>query len=723
MFNATGQCGFHSDLTASTALFRKENQSETVMTIATAATRYFRRLVAIRDGDSAAHSLSFVPQIQLALPPDEASADAPIALALESSTDNIAPTADDSVNEEEPSLDVHRRLAVNDTEAFTIDTASPPTKITLSVVRVAKSLNAPPTLDYTSLFEGAIAGVSDLLCQSHVSTFDSTDALLTVQTDALGMLPFTNDMEVVHKCSDPLVLARSSSSTNTLAVMLHVLVKAPGAPFVTYTVDLPLQWSVRSAPADATLQLIAVGATDVRVGASIAIQLRNASDANATRIAITVAGCSDMMLAAVRSADSTSAASVPLPVRNCTFVLSRASNALEWRALELQLDHVTDSSKHVQVYAAASTAVDEDDGSWAATATSIATVAYSFCAVSTRGASSLYVLENTTLEYDTRQFASLLTAPTRNLSVASVTQVSLVWSSATAQPLGDFVVNGTRVAPQRYNSTAMYVALDARDGASFAFTRSTSDASAPDVFDAIVTWRTTDGDTSASDESAAACVVRSNIQLVTVPLTGSPHVAVPYVYSTRVYASSFAVVTIPLVQVADPLDEYIEVRIRSSSSAGAFVIEMDDDSSDGVVLSMNATTATNATAMANETTAVIPRSDQRHQLEHLALRIQPNGTFTGVVRFHIDVVVMQASREDVASVQEATSARTVSHEAVVEWFDPATFTSIQPTPPGVAVYRSVPMRLRGNTTVSFSYRLSSCTSVYVMRAVPCPSSY
>ncbi|TYZ62049.1 hypothetical protein PybrP1_007518 [[Pythium] brassicae (nom. inval.)] len=71
----------------------------------------------------------------------------------------------------------------------------------------------------------------------------------------------------------------------------------------------------------------------------------------------------------------------------------------------------------------------------------------------------------------------------------------------------------------------------------------------------------------------ARCSQRRNVCSIEIPRSGWPQVAAPYVYSSQVNDGAPATITIPFVQVSDEEAEYVELRIRSNSSASSFFIE------------------------------------------------------------------------------------------------------------------------------------------------------
>lgn len=218
----------------------------------------------------------------------------------------------------------------------------------------------------------------------------------------------------------------------------------------------------------------------------------------------------------------------------------------------------------------------------------------------------------------------------------------------------------------------------------------------------VLKWGTTD----------TMCSLRRNVCVIEIPRSGWPQVATPYVYSSQVYGSAPATIMIPFVQVSDEKMEYVEVRIRSNSSAFGFFVESNGSTFEMVAKHTafaNASAVVNLTSSGNESSmvVVIPREQRQLHLEHFTLAIRPAAVnFVGAVRFDVEVVTIRVF-EPMEPIQQTSSELTTVHQVHIDWMSADSFTSIQPSPPDVAVYRSLPMMLQGTATISFSFRITS----------------
>lgn len=827
MFNSTGQCGFHNNLTSS-LVFLKENQSETVVTVEPKSARHFRRLASAEDlsASATARSLSSAPRmlsthrssgdsqhrgpalthelsrlsievangvssIQLSLeatlgdvksmrrigsedldiwsieivwrlksspflgvqmegassfqktvgdlfyttwrlfpsrpiltvsllPTFAGSATVKVGVNIKQNrgiaafTRNVEMhTADPDRTPIEPtdaevisgapqtvsSALPQRRLTSDEgiNRTFVANPESPPRQIDLWTSEMSSVEHQPLVVTVASMLD-SIGGALSMNCESQVSTFDSASAaaLDRVQAYSTEDFPFVNGIKLVHTCLQPLRFTRHpAAAEDDIMLTLQVKLKESGAEFISCIATISIHWSVLPVSPLPGSQAAPVGSLDVLLGATISIQVDGEALPNNTRIEIAVSDCSqNLTYALIHDADASPMAT---SVSNCVIAIQSEfpEQALQL-PLKLQLGDVTHSDTPGSIQVTTATFEEDDDlGSWSTISKSISTIDYQFCALGAPKSKTLYALERTLQEYDLTRLASLLLKKPRDSFSTWFLGLSLVWSSAPAGTggnqslLGTFFVNGTQLTPQKYNDSAVYVEFASDNVSTVSFLPANTTPGAQVYFDVILKY---------SISGSSGCFVYQNARLVTVPHTGEPQVATPYVYSTKVYEGASATVNIPLIEVADQLEEFVELKIQSNVSSLQFQVEANDSAIAMVTRAMNST---------NLTTVIVQRTDLQHRIEHMAIKITPHDSFVGVVRFDVEVTAIRDNDADVDNVEQYSSDFATIYQVVLEWFDSASFTSIQPSPPGTAVYRSLPMQLRGNSTLSFSYRLSS----------------
>lgn len=590
----------------------------------------------------------------------------------------------------------HRRLTsyedIND--AFVVSSALPPKQIDMWPVEMS-TLQQQPLVVIIANIVGSIDGVTSMICESEVSTFDDAPSAAPefVRSASLGEVPFVNGLKLVHTCNEPLTLTRHPAADGDAMVILQVKLKEPTAEFVSYIATLSVHWSILPVLTLPGPQVTSVGSLDVPLGATISIRIDGEELPRNTRIAINVSSCSENLTVAVISNQGAANPAI-YSIINCVIQLeSESSEQRLVLPIDLKLSHVTDSDAPGSIQVTTSTFQEDDGvlGSWLTISDSISTIEYQFCVLAAPNTVVLYALEHTVQEYNVTRLASLLfRRPTDYFSMRLV-ELTLVWPTAPEQ-LGTFFVNGTRLMPQKYNASAVYVVLNSSDAPNMSFLPSISNTPGiPVYFDIVLKF---------SKLGSVGCAVRQNARLITVSHTGEPQVALPYVYSSMVYEGAFATVNIPLIEVADQLHEFIELKIRSNVSSLRFQFEGNDSAV--AVVGSN-------TSAANLTTVVVQRSDLQHRIERMAIQLIPMDNFVGAVQFEIEVAAIRNNVVEMDNVEQYCSEFLTIYQVVLEWFDSASFTSIEPSPLGTAMYRSMPMQLRTSVTLSFSYRLSSGT--------------
>lgn len=806
-FNSTAQCGYHSDLNeAAGLLFLKEDRSESIVTVESTSTRYFRRLasVDVSSTHSTARSLASIPRMKPTIQGNKNNTEAPAqvmqlaslhidtpkeepfqlslkdtlrdiksmqwgdedpviwsiemiwkvgspfrdvemerASSLQKTVGdshhtiwrlfssepmlavfpephfvgqaslevnvhvkrskkivslsreivvNVFETASVSLHEEsgeehmlesESLMQERRRLLAEESSGadFPISAAAPPSTIELWPVEMSSLQNQSLRVSYVALL-GAIDGIASSLCQTTISTFDNDSSVQSVRLESQGAIQFTDQMDIVHPCNESLKVSRELGAVGESMVVLQVNVKPDDSGFVTYAATIPVVWSILPLLVLPDLQIVPIGSVSVEVGASITIQMRSGALPHTNmRIEIVIANCSDKMSVVASSNDA------EMVVDGCTLVLQDGFSASPPQVpLDIQLARVTDTAMSVPIQLTVSTFAERSriETEWSAASSSISVVECHFCELSPRGLRTLYALEAVVQEYKFEEFASMLFTKARTSSLPRVTGLSLIWSNAAELQVGGFYIHGERLVPQMYNASAVYVTLDADTVANVSFVP--SNKSGESLLDAILEWK----DTSTG---SSGCALRQNFRLVTISRADEPTVAVPYVYSSRVYEDSFAKINIPLIEVANQGEEYLELKVHPNISSVGFVIETNDGT---FKISSNAT---------NSSSVIVRRSDHQDRLKRVEIRIKPNATFIGFARFDIEVSAVHAN-DELSSIQQYSSACTALHQVVLEWFR-TDFASIRPTSLGAAVYRSLPMKLLGDSTLSFNYRISS----------------
>lgn len=591
-----------------------------------------------------------------------------------------------------------RRLTSDEdiNRTFVANPESPPRQIDLWTSKMPSLKNQPLIVTVASMLD-SIDGAFSMSCETEVSTFDSASAaaLDRVQSYSIEDFSFVNGIKLVHSCLQPLTFMRHPAAEDDIMITLQVKLKESTAEFVSYIATVPIYWSILPVSPLPGPQVVAVGSLDVLLGTTISIRVDGEALPNSTRIEIAISSCSEnLTYALIRDTD---ASPMVTSFSNCVIVIHSESpdQALQL-PLKLQLGQVTDSDASGSIQVTTGAFEEENDlGLWSTISKSISAIKYQFCALGALTSKTLYALERTLQEYDLKQLASLLFKKPSDSYSAWFLGLSLVWSSAPAGTdgnpslLGTFYVNGSQLIPQTYNDSAVYVEFFNDNVSTVSFLPANITSGAQIYFDAILKY---------SISGTSGCFVYQNARLVTVPHTGEPQVAIPYVYSPKVYEGASAMVSIPLIEVADQLEEFIELKVQSNVSLLQFKVQTNDSA---VAMVGSATNSTNLA------TVIVQRADLQHRIEHMAIRLTPNDSFIGVVRFEIEVSAIRDNGAEMDDVEQYSSDFAAIYQVVLEWFDSAPFTSIQPNPPGTAVYRSLPMQLRGNATLLFSYRLSS----------------
>lgn len=544
---------------------------------------------------------------------------------------------------------------------------------------------SPLKVHFPTLFEG-ITGVS---CETTIIVFGKTQALQTVRSLSFGVLNISQAQQhsVVHNYSAELEFVRADTAVSELLFSLQINV-LDDQSVIIYRIDLPIIWKLLSQPTSFSMTAFAVGSTEISIGAAMQFQVdADLIATNRAKLDIVLSDCDQTVLSLVllnQLQDISSHAN------SCFFTLSmELLNKSTEFPLEFIILRHSNSSGKLGVQVTLTHVSDEKNPAWQSSRSILSYVEYHVCQAAFSTADAFYMLDKEHV-YDTVNVLSRI-FPSRQLDNLNLMSVLFVWNMSDESLIGDFSTNDSMLNPMPYNDSAMFVSVDILRFNSFSYEPSENVSESGFLLDIIVKWE--------NKNQQTGCTFRSNMHVITLPRTVSATAVPPYSFSRKIYQGLLLNISLPDIEAAYPMAEIIEVDIYSTSSGQAFNI-----SNNGNPLSAKGTN--------NITFVVASRESIISMLNNTVLIVSPQDKhFIGATTFDFVITSYNANRSSTIFQDMQTIVSTI-YTLSVEWIS-MEFTAVAVPSSGLAIYRSVPFSVQSNSTLTFEYRFSSGTVVYL----------
>lgn len=543
---------------------------------------------------------------------------------------------------------------------------------------------SPLKVHFPTFFEG-ITGVS---CDTTITVFDKTHTLQTVSSVSFGVVNIsqTQRHSVVHNYSAELEFDRAETAVSELLFSLQINVM-DGQGVINYRIDLPIIWKLFSQPALFSMTTFSVGPTEVSIGAAMRFQVAfDGIATNRAKLDIVLSDCDQTVLSLVLLNQLQNISS---RVNSCFFTLSKESLSESTTfPLEFLISRQSYNTGKLGVQVTLTHESNADNPAWQSSRSVLSHIEFHVCQAAFSSANDFYVLDKELQVYDTGNVLSRI-FPSRQLANLNLTSVLFVWNMSDESLIGNFSTNGSLLSPMSYNDTAMFVSVDISRSSSFSYEPSDNASKSGFLLDIIAKW---------TDEfQQTGCTFRSNLRVTILPRTVSAVAVPPYSFSRKIYQGLSLNVSLPYIEAAYPTVERIEVDIYLNSSGPAFNI-----SNNGSPLSAKGT---------SDTTFVIASRDSIISvLNNTVITVSPQDEdFIGTTTFDFVVTSYNANRSS-RIFEDMQSSISIVYSLSVQWVS-LEFTSEAVPSSGLAIYRSIPLPIENNSTLTFEYRFSSGTTV------------
>ncbi|KAG1703122.1 hypothetical protein DVH05_008034 [Phytophthora capsici] len=547
-------------------------------------------------------------------------------------------------------------------------------RVELQPLAVDLQDNEPFRLVVLGLFPNEL-GTSAAFCETSFTIFSVSSAIEMLATPRTGAQNVTSILNPVlrHFCNETLSATLLANVKQVQAQIEVVMMNSDDT--ILAIASIPVTWSVVSQVAASFPSQILLGAHNILAGGVLELTLHYSDALASSAVTIVVLNCSSFDILTVGSANSTR--------EECTFLLKDADST---EPIILSGIKIAEHQNHPSIVyinvIISQYALGE--GGTSRTVTPSNTLSYTayFCGLTVSNGGPLIFRKGVvnTVDLSSIPFTVLGSSFPDSQNVRSV---AFILDSTLLPGVGNFSVNNDHLEVENYNVTASIVTLYASNGNNYSYLPMQYKRFLVDV---IVEWE------DLSDDHTG-CFFVPNIVVSILPSFSQPIFAAPYSFSRKVLQGESAQITIPMMATMNPDIECITLAVSVNTT--------DDDE---IVIKRDGVTYSSS-PKDQRYFLLVQRSDIMDSASRVILSVTPNGTFTGTLQF--DVTVSAIGILDNAYPFEELGAEYATIRGVnIEWIPRADSLS-EPTAAGKAIYRSLPTKLQGDSTLSFRYLLSS----------------
>lgn len=535
---------------------------------------------------------------------------------------------------------------------------------------------SPLSLLFSELLHSITEG-STKTCKTSITTFSLAPVVESLKTSSVATMDVSSNLNptIVHSCGETLLIKLKTGATN---VILQLRVQVSQGNGLIAQANIPVALSMTSDLSYKISKRILLGSHNKPAEESMVLTLNPSEVPLIGRVEIFIMNCSSLNIAISGNTRSTD--------EECSYVLQDTTNissveAYSGIAFSLLRKIATSLSVQVKI-------IQRENGGtyvpWVESQTMLQEFELHFC--------DMEIIEPTPhiLQVDTDSTYVLATFPSDVLGISlnefyAVTSVSFIWETKSIFNSTSLLVDGSPASSQAYNSTANFSVVDAVAFSKFTYTPPKIGFFAVDIF---VEWKNV-------LNSGSGCIFVPNLHVSVLPSFLPPLVATPYIFSRQIIAGTAARISLPILQTSNP--GYEETMLLELST---------------IAVDATVTVERNGNTYSASTTdqrhyAIIGANESVKSERHITVIVAPAREFTGILHLSMSVTAI-GKLFGVLPIEDVTSEAFTRHDFAIEWIPTV---QVSRTSTKSAVYRSLPTKITGPSTLSFGYRMESEFSI------------